>query len=138
MIIKGDMMMLENKKFKRIINAEAVMPWVVAVLGGIAAVFYFSAGKYFGERLDEEYRRAEKLCNIFYNCSMWYGIGLSVVLLIVGLSSFVIMLVHLFGAKKEKYSVERPLIIFLWSGLCVLETFVLMLLVICFTYGQGV
>lgn len=130
--------MFKNKKFKTIFNAEAFMPWVVAVFGGIASVFYFSAGKYWGEGLDEKYRRAEKLCRIFYECSMWYGIGLSAVFLIVGLSSFVIMLVHLFGAQKEKYSVARPLIIFLWSGVCVLETFVLMLLVIVFTYGQGV
>ena len=130
--------MFKNIKFKSIFIAEAVMPWVVAVLGGISSFFYFSAGKYFRERLDEEYRRAEKLCDIFYNCSMWYGIGLSVVFSIVGLSSFVIMLVHLFGAKKKKYSVARPLIIFLWSGQCVLGTFVLMLLVVCFTYGQGV
>lgn len=130
--------MFKNKKFKAIFIAEAVMPWVIAVLGGIASSFYFSAEKYFREGLDEEYRRAEELLNIFYNCSMWYGIGLSVVLSIVGLSSFVIMLVHLFEAKKEKYSVARPLIIFLWSGLCVLGTFVLMFLVLCFTYGQGI
>lgn len=115
------------------------MPWVVAVVGGIASYFYFSADKYWAEGLDEEYRRAEELCNIFYNCSMWYGIGLSVVLSIVGFISFVIMLVHLFGVKKEqKYSVARPFTIFLWSGLCVLGTFVLMLLVIGFTYGQGI
>lgn len=130
--------MFKNKKFKAIFIAEAVMPWVIAVLGGIVSSFYFSAEKYFREGLDEEYRRAEELLNIFYNCSMWYGIGLSVVLSIVGLSSFVIMLVHLFEAKKEKYSVARPLIIFLWSGLCVLGTFVLMFLVLCFTYGQGI
>ena len=115
------------------------MPWVVAVLGGISSSFYFSAEKYFREGLDEEYRRAEELLNIFYNCSMWYGIGLSVVFSIVGLISFVIMLVRLFGAKKDqKYSVARPLIIFLWSGLCVLGTFVLMFLVLVFTYAQGI
>ncbi len=130
--------MFNNKKFKTIFIAEAVMPWVIAVLGGIASEFYFSSGKYFREGLDEEYRRADKLFNIFFNCSMWYGIGLSVVLLIVGLSSFVIMLVHLSGAKKENYSVARPLIISLWSGGCVLGTLVLMFLVVVFTYGQGV
>lgn len=131
--------MFKSKKFKSIFIVEAVMPWVVAVLGGICFSFYYSADKYFAEGLDEKYRRAEELCYIFYNCSMWYGIGLSVVLSIVGLISFVIMLVHLFGAKKEqKYSVERPLTIFFWSGLCVLGTFVLMFLVIGFTYGQGI
>lgn len=131
--------MFKNKKFKSIFIAEAVMQWVVAVLGGISSGFYFSADKYFDERLDEEYRRAEDLCDIFYNCSMWYGKGLNVVLSIIGLISFVIMLVHLFGAKKEqKYSVARPLIIFLWSGLCVWGTSVLMFLTLCFTYGQGV
>ncbi len=131
-------MMFKSKKFTIIFSAEAIIPLVIAVLGVIASGFYSSAGKYFGEGLDEEYRRAEKLCYIFYNCSMWYGIGLIVVLSIVGLSSFVITLVHLFGAKKEKYSAARPLTIFIWSGLCVLETFILMLLVIVFTYGQGV
>ena len=131
--------MFKNKKFKAIFIAEAVMPWVIAVLGGIASSFYSSAEKYFREGLDEEYRRAEELLNIFYNCSMWYGIGLSVAFLIVGFISFVIMLVHLFGAKKEqKYSVAGPLIIFFWSGLCVLGTFVLMFLVLVFTYAQGI
>lgn len=130
--------MFENKKFKAIFIAEAVMPWVVAVLGGIASYFYFSVDKYWRKGLYEEYKRAGKLLEIFYNCSMGYGIGLCVVLLIVGLSSFVIMLVHLFGAKKEKYSVARPLFIFLWSGQCVFGTLLLMLLVIGFTYGQGV
>ena len=69
---------------------------------------------------------------------MGYGIGLSAVLLIVGLGSFVLMLVRLLGAEKEKYSAARPLVISLWSGLCILETFVLMILVIGFTYGQGI
>lgn len=131
--------MFKNKKFKAIFIVEAVLPWVVAVLGGICSGFYYSAGKYFAEGLDEKYRRAEELCYLFYSCAMRYGIGLSIVLSIVGLISFVIMLVHLFGAKKEQeYSVARPLNIFLWSGLCVFGTFGLMFLVICFTYGQGV
>lgn len=131
--------MFENKKFKAVFIAEAVLPWVVSVLGGIAIAFYPSLGKYFREGLDEEYRRASDICYFFFNCSMWYGIGLCVVLLIVGLISFVIMLAHLFGEKKEqKYSVARPLTISLWSALCVLGTFVLMIFVLTFTYGQGV
>lgn len=131
--------MFKNKKFKAIFIAEAVLPWVVSVLGGIAIAFYSSSSKYFYEGLDEKYRRANDIFHFFFNCSMWYGIGLCVVLSIVGLISLVIMLANLFGEKKEqKYSVARPLNIFLWSALCVFGTFVLMFLVLVFTYGQGV
>lgn len=131
--------MFENKKFKALFIAEAVLPWVVSVLGGIAIAVYPSLGKYFREGLDEEYRRACDILDFFFNCSMGYGIGLCVVLSIVGLISLVMMFIHLFGEKKEqKYSVARPLTIFLWSALCVFGTLVLMLFVIVFTYGQGV
>lgn len=135
---RGDGPFFQDKRFKRMINAEAAMPLGVPVLGGIASYFYSSAGKYFGEGLEKAYRRAENLCRIFYDCAMGYGIGLCVVLAIVGLGAFVMMLVHLFSAKKEKYSVARPFFLFLWSGVCILETFILMVLVIGFTYGQGI
>lgn len=130
--------MFQNKKFQRLYKAEAIMPLVLVVLGGIASYFYSSAGKYFGEGLEEAYRNAEKLCRLFYNCAMGYGIGLCVVFAIIGVVSFVIMLVRFFRAKKEKYSVARPLFLFAWSGVCILETFILMVLVVGFTYGQGI
>lgn len=98
---RGDGPFFQDKKFKRIIYAEAAMPLVVLVLGGIASYFYSSAGKYFGEGLEEAYRKAENLCRIFYNCAMGYGIGLCVVLAIVGPGAFVMMFVHLFSAKRK-------------------------------------
>lgn len=129
--------MFENKKFKALFIAEAVLPWVVSVLGGITIAFYSAAEKYYAEGLDEKYRRVSDICIFFYNCSMGYGMGLCAVLSIVGVISLVIMLTQLFGEKKEqKYSAAKT--IFLWSALCVLGTFVLMVLVLTFTYGQGV
>lgn len=135
---RGDGPFFQNKRFKRMIYAEAAMPLLTTVLGGIASYFYSSAGKYFAQGLEEAYGRAENLCRIFYNCAMGYGIGLCAVIAMVGIVSFVIMLVHLFRATKEKYSVARPLFLFVWSGVCILETFILMVLVIGFTYGQGI
>lgn len=62
--------MFKNKKFKAIFIAEAVLPWVVSVLGGITIAFYSSAEKYYAEGLDEKYRRVTDIC-IFSIIVLW-------------------------------------------------------------------
>lgn len=130
--------MFKNKKFLLIFIAETIMPWIVAVFGVIASTNFFAMDQYYRDRMMEEYEKTRDVFEIFYRLAMGYGIGLSAVLFIVGLVALVIMITRISKKDEDKYMVTRPLVIWLWSGGCLVGTLLLMLLVFIFTYGQGV
>lgn len=117
--------MFANKKFLSIFVAETILPWIVALLG-IVDVSLFSAN-------------TSDTFEVMYKITMFYAIGLAVLLLFVGFGAFVLMLMNIFGKSKgEKYSVARPLLIWIYSGVCVVGTLFLLLSVAACTYGQSV
>jgi len=75
---------------------------------------------------------------LFYDIAMVIGVGTMILLMVVAFISFVFMFYYLFKKEKVKYSVARPLVIWLWSGLCTFGTFIQVIMVTAFTYGQGI
>jgi len=130
--------MFKNKKFLCVFIAETVLPWLVAVMGLISIFFFHSMDQYYRERLMDEYEKAQKIFEGIYRVTLIYGGSLLVVLFVTGFISFILMLVHLFRSHKEKYSVARPLIIWIYSGMCMFGTLLLILLTAGFTYGMSV
>ena len=139
----------DDKKFMIIMIAETALPWLVAVFGNIAS-YYFSTGstywrlsssgdEYLRKGYAEMYKRAESMCYIFYKCTMWFGGALIICFSVIGLAALVKHLKYRSVRENEvMYSKSRPLILFIWSTLCVLGTCVLMFMTLLFTYAQGV
>lgn len=130
--------MFKSKQFLFLFIVETVMPWLTAVIGLFAILNFHSAGQYYRQHLMDDYEKAEKLFETFYRMTMTYGVCLLIALFVIGFVAFIMMLVRLLGSKKEKYIVARPLIIWIYSGVCMVGTLLLILLTAGFTYGMSV
>lgn len=126
--------MFQDKSFKKNYITSAIMPWLVCIPGLLAIVFFQKESDYFMAGLLEKSNRAGQLFECFYFCTMVLGVILVVVLGVRGLVS----LLDAFHSTKEKYSAARPLVNWIWSGVCSLVTLLLMLLIHAFTYGMSV
>lgn len=130
--------MFKNKKFLLVFIIETIVPWIVAVLGFITICFFDDEGEYYRLKMMDEYEHAKGLFRAFFSYTMLAGGVILFLLTIAGIVAFIFMIIHMVKSEKEKYSIARPLIIGVWSGLCSVGTVILMLLTMAFTYGMSV
>lgn len=129
--------MFSNKKFLSVFLAQTILPWVVAGLGIIDVFLFDSMSDYYRQGLMDKYEHTQDIFVAFYRFTMVYGVLLILALLIIGVIAFIIMIKNSVS-EGEKYSVARPLVIWLYGGLCILGTLILMFLAVAFTYGMSV
>ncbi len=116
--------MFKDKKYSILWIVELILPWLVLVFG-------IPAGMVFSTDRDELFR-------IFYGLAMGGGVVILVIEAAVGLAGFVWMTVNICRKKKEPFSIERPLMLWICSFGFIICTLLLMLFVQGITYGQGV
>ena len=129
--------MFGSVKAKIALAAELIMPWLVAVL----AVPTF----YYWNRMDTEweiqinseaYFHAWRIFDLIYNIVIATGALVIIAEVIIAVVSFVVMIVSI--VKKTKCVTYMMLVLFLCAPLCIFGTLALVIIVMAFTYGQGV
>ena len=131
--------MFKDKRFLAIFIVQTVTPWAIALLGIFDVYFWNMSSQYYREKLMDECERANMLFDKIYRITMVYGLVLLLAIFVTGIVAFVIMLINFIRKNNmREYSVARPLVIWLYSGGCMLGTLILMFLVIAFTVGQSV
>lgn len=116
-------MKTKNKKSKiRIL--QSILPWLILICG-IPAVVCFA---------NWDFVRLE----IFYKSGMLTGVLSIIAELVIGVVFLISAIVSAINKKNGKYSVWEKIGIFAYSVICVIGTLLLMLLLLGFTYGQGV
>ena len=132
-------MFKNNMKYAICIVVETILPWLVSISGFLAFLFCDSShDTYNGGDYGPEHLEYESLFLFWYNIT--YIIGWIVVLIewILSMISFIAMIINITNKAREKYSIIKPFVNWLYSGFCILGTSLLMLLVHAFTYGMGV
>jgi len=131
--------MFKSKKFKLAYWAEMLPPWLVLVIG-IPAIYYFDVcyDTYNNGHPGEEYYHADKMFDLFYHLSMVTGGFVLALEIVAGIIAFVWLICNLVKRDKPRYSIARPLVLWLCPGLCVFGTLFLMLVVNTLTYGMSV
>lgn len=131
--------MFKDKKFLTIFIVETIMPWIVGIIGMLASVYFMKADQFYRKGQIEEYQIARQQFKNFYDCASQAQMIINIILLVTGIIAFILMLVNIIKNNKEqKYVVARPLTLWLWSGACIIGTYILMFLTMAFSYGMGV
>lgn len=126
MINRSEYIMDKKKKaLSLILRIEMILPWLVLV-GGMPAICCW-----FGEYYE--------LLEVFYSIAMITGQAILVLEFVLGIISL-IMLITLIFNKNTRYKENIILGVSSWlcSAFCMAGTFILILLVISFTYAQGI
>ncbi len=132
--------MFKNKRNYAIcLIVETILPWFVLVCGFPAIInFDLSGDTYNGGNYGPEYLEYNSLFHLWYSIANIIGWIVVVVEWIFSMISFIVMISKITDRSREKYSVIKPLISWLYSGFCILGTLLLMLFVHTFTYGMSI
>lgn len=115
----------KKKALSLILKIEKIIPWLVLV-GGIPAVCCW-----FGEYYE--------LLEIFYSIAMITGQVVLVLEFILGIISLILLITFIVNKKNRcKENIILGVSSWLCSAFCMAGTFILVLLVISFTYAQGI
>lgn len=131
--------MFKNKRFILIFLLETIMPWIVAILGIVDAFLFDDMGDYYRQKLMDKYESTKNVFDTLYRITTIYGLILLIALFIVGVVAFIVMCIRLFNKdEKTTWYILRPLVIWIYSGLCCLTTLIFIFLTIAFTIGMSV
>ncbi|MEE1125906.1 MAG: hypothetical protein U0L18_08205 [Acutalibacteraceae bacterium] len=115
----------KKKALSLILKIEKIIPWLVLV-GGIPAICCW-----FGEYYE--------LLEIFYSIAMITGQVVLVLEFILGIISLILLITFIVNKKNRcKENIILGVSSWLCSAFCMAGTFILVLLVISFTYAQGI
>ena len=129
--------MFGSVKTKIALAAELIMPWLVMVCG-IPAIYWWGRlnEEWKTEHYSQAYYHASDLCSAFYYGAMVTGVLIMLAEGVIAMVSFVFMLKAL--KNKEKCVTYTMVVLIVGSIICSIGTAFLMLIVLIFTYGQGV
>lgn len=129
--------MFGSIKTKIALAAELIMPWLVMVCGIPAFYWWDKLHKEWNiEHYSQAYYHASDMCSAFYYGAMFIGVAVMLAEGVIAIVSFVFMLKAL--KNKEKCVVNTMVALIIGSVICSFGTAILMILVLAFTYGQGV
>lgn len=115
----------KKKALSLIFRIEMILPWLVLV-GGIPAICCW-----FGEYYE--------LLEAFYSIAMITGQAVLVLELILGIISLILLITFIANKNTRcKENIISGVSSWLCSAFCMVGTFILVLLVISFTYAQGI
>ena len=132
-------MFKHNMKYAICIVGETILPWLV-LIGGFEAILYFdySGDTYNGGNYGPDYLEYNSLFHLWYNIAIITGWIVVTIEWILSIVSFIVMIINITNKAREKHSIIKPLISWLYSGFCILGTLLLMLLVHSFKYGMSI
>ena len=108
-----------------ILKIEKIIPWLVLV-GGIPAICCWFAGYY-------------ELLEAFYSITMITGQAILVLEFVLGIISLILLITLIVNKNtRNKENIILGVSSWLCSAFCMAGTFILILLVISFTYAQGI
>lgn len=113
----------KEKALKRIRVIQTIFPWLI-LLTGIPAVYCWV-------------KECFVMLEIFYSLAMITGQVVLVLEFILGIISLIFFIISIIK-KNDTKIIVLGLVSWLYSGVCMAGTFILMILIIGFTYGQGI
>lgn len=113
----------KEKVLKKIRVIQTIFPWLI-LLTGIPAVYCW-VKEYF------------VMLEIFYSLAIITGQVVLVLEFILGIISLILFIISIIK-KNDTKIIVRGVVNWLYSGVCMVGTFILIILVIGFTYGQGI